>query len=169
MEDPEGLVIQEKVDDVALGPAEPLHILFGRQRPHIPVRVGETHGDVVAERLDLFVIDLVGSDDDAQFASSLDGVGLGDAWVTHGDVLKILQTLDISFGNLAAGTGTCAADGVANLHDRCDEACHFHFLVVCANRIADIRLFLVLLCQLGSIECVRQFGLLVGHLTYIVK
>ena len=35
--------------------------------------------------------------------------------------------------------------------------------------IAYIRLFLVLLGNLGTIECVRQFALLVGHLSYVVQ
>ena len=36
--------------------------------------------DVGAEHLGLLVVNLLGTDDDAEFATRLDGVGLGDTW-----------------------------------------------------------------------------------------
>ena len=41
--------------------------------------------------------------------------------------------------------------------------------MVSADSVADVWLLLVLLGNLGTIECVRQFALLIGHLTYIVQ
>ena len=41
--------------------------------------------------------------------------------------------------------------------------------MVSTDGIADIRFFLILLCNLGTIQCVWQFTLLIRHLTNIVQ
>ena len=41
--------------------------------------------------------------------------------------------------------------------------------MVSTNGVADVRFLLIFLCNLGTIECVRQFTLLIRHLTYIVQ
>ena len=51
MEEPEDLIVHEEVHDVALGAPQPLRIFLRRQRPDVPVLVGEAHGDVVAQRI----------------------------------------------------------------------------------------------------------------------
>ena len=129
----------------------------------------DLRGDIRAERFNLLVVDLVGTHDDAQLATGLDGVGLGDTGIAHGDVLEILQALDVSLRNLATCTGTCTADGIADQHDGGDERGHLHLFVVSTDSVADVRLLLVLLGQLGAIECVWQFGLLIGHLANVVE
>ena len=72
---------------------------------------------VMAQALGLLVVYLVCSHDDTQFASCLYSVRLYHTRITHGDVLQVVQTLDVSLHYLPAGTGTGTADGITHLYD----------------------------------------------------
>ena len=126
-------------------------------------------GDLTREGLGLSVGHLVGTDDDSQFTTSLDGVGLGDTGIAHGDGLKVVETFDIGLYDLTTGTGTGSGDGIAHLHDGGEECLHLHLVVVGSDGIADIGLLLVDLCDLCAIEGVWHLALLVGYLTDIVE
>ena len=54
------------------------------------------------------VINLIGTNYDAELTTGLDGVGLGNTGIGEGNLLKVIQTLDVCLDNLTAGTGTCA-------------------------------------------------------------
>lgn len=62
-------------------------------------------GDIVRQPFRLLVGEFVCTDDHAQFAAGLDRIGLYDAGVREGDVLHLLQALDVAFDHLAAGAG----------------------------------------------------------------
>ena len=59
-------------------------------------------------QLCLMVINLIGTNYDAELATGLDGIGLGNTGIGEGNLLKVIETLDVCLDNLTAGTGTCA-------------------------------------------------------------
>ena len=75
-------------------------------------------GDLAGQQDDLIIADDIGLDHDADFAAGLNGKGLLHALKAGRDLLQIFQTLDIALHVLAAGTGTCGADGIAGLNDK---------------------------------------------------
>ena len=122
-----------------------------------------------AECFGLGIRHLVGTDDDAQLATSLNGVGFRHTRITHGNGLKVVQTLDVSLDNLATGTRTSATDGVAHLHDGREKRLHLHFVVVGTDGIANIGFFLVFLGDFRTVEGVRIVGVFVGHFSDVVQ
>lgn len=62
--------------------------------------------DLRAELGALLIAHLVGTNNDAQLTSGLNGIGLRHAGIAHGDCLKVVQTFDVSLDDLTAGTGT---------------------------------------------------------------
>ncbi len=111
----------------------------------------------------------LGTHDHAQLAPRLNGVGLLHARVREGDLLHLLETLDVGLDHFAAGARAGTRDGVADLNDRSDERRHLHFVVVGADGVADVGLLLILLGQLHADDCVGQFGFVVGHLADVVQ
>lgn len=95
-----------------------------------------------AQCLGLCIVHLVGTDDDAQFATCLNGIGLRYAWIAHSDGFKIVQTLDISLNDFTTGTRTGTRDSVTNLYDGSQQGLHLHFVVVGTDGVADIGLSL---------------------------
>src|SRR5512136_1385487 len=60
---------------------------------------------VLGQQGRLVVGDLEGLDDDADLAAGLQGEGLGDAFERAGDLLELLQPLDVGLEELAPGPG----------------------------------------------------------------
>lgn len=56
----------------------------------------------------LGIVDLIGSDNDAQLAAGLNSVGLEHSGIAQSKLFEIVQTLDIGFNNLSAGARTGA-------------------------------------------------------------
>ena len=54
------------------------------------------------------IVNLVRTDDYAQFTSCLDGVGLRYARIRHYQLFEVVETLDVGFYNFAACSRTCA-------------------------------------------------------------
>ena len=125
--------------------------------------------NLVREFLGLGITDLVSAYDDAQFTASLDSISLNHAGIGQCQMLKVVEALDIGLNNLATGTRTSAADGIAHLHDGSIKACGLLLVVVGSDGIADVGLLLILLGQLHTQLSVWQFGLIVGHLADIVQ
>ena len=117
----------------------------------------------------LLVRELVRPDDHAQLAPGLNGVGLDHARIGEGDVLHLLQPLDVAFDHLAPGAGAGARNGVADLDDRGDQRGHLHLVVVGADGVADLGFLFEFLGELHADDCVRQFGLVIGHLADVVQ
>ena len=121
------------------------------------------------QALGLLVRKFVGTDDDTQLTTRLDGVGLHHTRVGEGDILHLLQALDVALDHLTTGTRAGTRNGVADLNDGGDERGHLQLVVVSTDGVAYLGLFLELLGELHTDECVRQLGLVVGHLTNIVQ
>lgn len=62
--------------------------------------------NLIRELDTLLIAHLVGAHDDTKLTTCLDGIGLGNARIAHGDSFKIVQSLDICLYNLTAGTWT---------------------------------------------------------------
>ena len=129
----------------------------------------DTSCDVVRKIFDFFVVNLVGTDNHTQLSTGLDGVSFHDTGIAHGDILQVVQTLHIGLDDFAACTGTGARNRITHLHNGGNERGHLHFIVVRTDRIANIRFLLVLLSNFGTVDGVREFGFLIGHLTYVVE
>ena len=125
--------------------------------------------DFGREFFGLSVVDLVGPDDYAELATGLNCVGLDNAGIGEGELLEIVEALDVGFDNFAAGTGASTGDGVAYLNDRSQQGSLLDFVVVGADSVADFGFFLVFLGELHAEESVGQLGLFVGHFTYGVE
>lgn len=112
---------------------------------------------------------LLRTDDYTRTAACLDRIGLHYAGVGERDVLHLLQTLDIALDHLTTGSRTGSRNGIADLDDRGDKRRHLDFVVVGADRVANLGLLLVFLGEFHTDNCVRQFGFVVGHLADVVQ
>ncbi len=70
------------------------------------------------EFLSLGIGNLVGTYNHAQFATCLNSIGLDHTRIGHGQMLKVVESLDVSLNHLTTSTRTSARDGIAHLHDR---------------------------------------------------
>ena len=129
----------------------------------------DLRGYLAGELLGLVVRHLVGTDDHAELATCLDGVGLDHARITHRRGLEVVETLDVGLHDLASCARSCTRDGVADLDDGRQQRRHLHLVVVGGDGVDDVGLLLIFLGELGAIECVGQVGLLIGHLADIVE
>ena len=104
-------------------------------------RVGEAFldllGDVAGEAHRFEVVDLAGVDDDADFASGLDGEGAADAFEGGGDFLEAAEALDVALDRFAARAGASAGDGVGDLDDDGLDGVEFDFVVVGLDAVGD--------------------------------
>ena len=69
-------------------------------------------GDIPGQEHHLVLADLVGLDHHAHLAAGLNGIGLVDAGIAAGDLLKLLEALDVVLQILAAGAGTGSGNRV---------------------------------------------------------
>ena len=67
----------------------------------------------------------LGLDHDTDLAASLDGECLFHAGVGAGEFLQLLQTADVIFHVLAAGTGTGSRYSISSLHQHSDDGLAF--------------------------------------------
>jgi len=77
-----------------------------------------------AEFFAFSICDLVSFHDNAEFPARLNSVCLFYTIVGHGQVFKVLDPLDVLLHDLAAGTWTRTADGVAGLDDGRNHVLH---------------------------------------------
>ena len=93
--------------------------------------------NVTCDLSSTFVINVIWSNKDAHFTSSLNGVDLLYPLKAHRDVLQILKATQVCFSLITASARSCGADCVSNLHDWCLARCALHLLMVCSNRVDD--------------------------------
>src|SRR5690606_40575001 len=80
-----------------------------------------------------------------QLAPRLNGVTLINAVKTQSKLFKFFESLDILFHHLPSCTWSCTADRITRLNNRRDNVCHFDFVVVSTDSIANDRMLLVFL------------------------
>ena len=77
-----------------------------------------------------------------------------------GDLLKLLQTLDVIFHVLAAGAGTGGGNRVGRLDDKGDGGGRLNVAVVRLNGMNDLTALAVLLRNLNAKLDMRTLGFL---------
>lgn len=77
-------------------------------------RLFDGGGEIAAESGGLAIIDATGVDDDANFATGLNGEGMFDAWETAGEGFEFFETSDIFFESFAASAGARSRDGIGS-------------------------------------------------------
>ena len=65
-------------------------------------------GDFTGKVLRLFVVNLVCTDNDTQLTACLDGLCLCHSRIGHGQLLKVVQALDVGFYDFAACSRACS-------------------------------------------------------------
>ena len=126
-------------------------------------------GDVSGESSGLVIADLLGANNDAELAAGLDGVALCDSRIGGGKVFHSLEPLDVRLDDLTTGSRTGTGNRITDHYNRRDDRCHLDLFVVRADGVADLRLFLVLLGQFHTKQCVWKLRLLLGNLTDVVQ
>ena len=87
-------------------------------------------GKLARQNDHLVLADLVGLDHHAHLAAGLNGIGLVDAGIAAGDLLKLLEALDVVLQILAAGAGTGGRDRIRRLHEAGNDGLRLHVVVV---------------------------------------
>src|SRR5689334_3003334 len=100
--------------------------------------------DLLGHRRHANVIDVVWHDDDAHFATGLDGVDLIHTLVAGRDPLEALQPLHIRLERFAACAGPRPRDRVRRLHEHRDLTLVRYVVVVRGDAIHDQRVLSVL-------------------------
>jgi len=95
-------------------------------------------GDVAGKSHGAKVVDFAWVDDDADFASGLDGEGLSDAFEGGGDFFKAAEAFDVAFDGFAPRAGSSAGDGVGHLDDDGFDGAEFDFVVVGFDAVGDV-------------------------------
>ncbi len=121
------------------------------------------------QALGLLIRQFIGTDNDAELTTGLDGVGLHHTRVREGDILHLLQALDVALHHLTTSTRTGTRNSIADLDDGGDKRGHLHLVVVSTDGVANLGLLLILLGELHTDHGVRQLGLVIGHLADIVQ
>src|SRR6056297_179251 len=126
-------------------------------------------GNIVGELIRIAVAYLVGSYNNPELSSCLDGICLGYSFKGKSQLFQVSQTLDIGLHGFTAGTGSCPGDGITYLYHWSNQAGHLHFFVVRADGIGHFGLLLVFLGQFHTKHGMRKLGFVIGHLTNIVE
>src|SRR5262245_37915035 len=101
-------------------------------------------GDVLREPHGLLVRHAIAFDDDADFASGLEGEGLRDTLEGVGDALELLEPLDVGLEDVAARARARRRDGVGGLYDHRLERRPVDVHVVRGDALQDRRALPVL-------------------------
>src|SRR5215471_3855406 len=108
-------------------------------------------------------------DDDPQLPSGLDGERLLDALEAVGDVLELLQALDVRLQDLAAGARPCGGERVGPVDEDGLEGPRLVVAVVALHRVDDVVVLPELLQHLAAELEVRPLHLPVDRLTDVVQ
>ena len=125
--------------------------------------------DISREARGREVVELVGLDHDADFASRLDRERLLDSREAVRDALELLQTLDVVRHDLAASAGARGADGVGGRDERADHRHRLHVTVMSDDTVDDRLREAVALEKLSADHRVRTFDLVVDGLADVVQ
>ena len=117
----------------------------------------------------LVLADLLGFDHDPDLAAGLDGVGLLHAGIAAGDLLQLLQTLDIVLQVLTAGTGPGGGNGVGRLDQTSHQSLALHVAVVGLDGVEDVLFLLVLAAELHAQIDVSTLELVIQGLADVVE
>ena len=107
-------------------------------------------GDLPGQEHHLVLADLVGLDHDADLPARLDGKGLFHAGEGGGDLLQLLQALDIVLQVLPPGAGPGGGDGVGRLNQAGHHRLGLHVVVVGVDGVDDGLALVVLPGQLHA-------------------
>ena len=110
-----------------------------------------------------------GFDDDADLAAGLDGVALIDALEGRGDLLELLEALDVVGARFAAGAGAGAGDGVCRLHEDGFHRFGLDVAVVRHDRVDDVVVFFILFGEVCADLDVGALLLVVDRLADVVQ
>src|SRR5215813_1153954 len=126
-------------------------------------------GHVAREPERLVVVDPVGLDHDAQLPPRLDREGLLDSLEAVGDVLELLEPLDVGFEDLAAGPRPRRGQGVRPVDENGLERARLVVAVVALHRVDDLVGLAELLQDLAPELEVRALHLAVDRLADVVE
>src|SRR3954464_7940302 len=106
------------------------------------------------------IVDLLGPDDDAHLAASLDGEGPLDPLEGVGYVLQRLEALHVVLDRFTARTGASAGDGIGRLdEDRLHRLGVGVGVVVIDDRLGDLLALAEAAREIGSDHVVRRVDL----------
>src|SRR6266508_3445830 len=126
-------------------------------------------GHVAGEPERLVVAQAAGLDDDAQLAAGLDGEGLLDSLETVGDVLELLQPLDVGLQDLAARSRPRGREGVGAVDEHRLERARLVVAMVALHRMDHVTRLAELLQDLSAELQMCPFHLAVDRLAYVVE
>src|SRR5664280_3070539 len=125
--------------------------------------------DVAGEPGRRQVVDLLGPDEDPDFAAGLDGERPVDAGEAARDRLQVLEPLEVELHGLAARARARGADRVGDLHDGRLQAGVLHLLVMRGDPVHDLEREVVT-CRDGRADRgVRTLDLVVDRLAHVVE
>src|SRR5262245_14218222 len=118
--------------------------------------------DLLRHRRHAHVVDVIGDNDDANFAPCLNGKHLVHAFVAGRNLLEALETFDVRLERFAAGTRARARDGVCRLDENGHLALVRNVVMVRGNAVHHERIFAVFRgdfdaqLDVGALMFVRQ-------------
>jgi len=110
-------------------------------------RAGITHFlldlffDFASDDVGLRIVDFVWFDDDADFASSLDGKRLFNTSDRIGDFFQLCQAFDIVFKRFTTGTRSCGRERIGGRYQHTNDGFGFGIAVMAFDAIDDGRMF----------------------------
>ena len=104
-----------------------------------------------------------------ELAACLHCVGALDALMGIGDLLELLEALDVVLGRLAAGTRACSGDGIGCLDKHIEDCIRLDVCVVCLDSMDDLRLLAVAAGKVCTDDGMRAFHLMVDGLADVMQ
>jgi hypothetical protein len=115
------------------------------------------------------VVNLFWLNQDANFTTGLNSIGLLYSLKAIGYILQFFQPLKVMFQRLAPGSRPGTADGISRGDNKAPDAGSIGLKVVLSDALGYLRGFIPLLNQVGPDGSMRTFYLPVYRFTNIVK
>ena len=132
-------------------------------------RILDLGGDLTRQERCHVVADLAGLDHHTHIATGLHREAALDAGVTHGDLFKRLETLDVLLEALAARTRPGGGDRVSGDHENCFNRIGLHVVVVRLNGVCDGFALAELAAELPGDDGMGTFDLVRDGLANVVE
>src|SRR3989475_1739157 len=126
-------------------------------------------GDVARHQLSGRVVDLFGFDQDPDLAAGLDRVRLLDALEGVGDLLQLLEPLDVGLQRLPARPGTCSGDRVGGDQQQRLDGVRLFVVVVRSYRVHNLSRHRMSLKKVCPDHGVRALDFVVDGLADVVQ
>ena len=126
-------------------------------------------GDIVRKHRGLGIGDLVRLNHDMDLATGLHGIGALDAVVRIGDLLELLEALDVVLGRLAAGAGTGSGDGIGSLNQDVEHRVGVDIGMMGLDRVDNDGLLAITTGKLSANDGMRSLNVVVNGLAQVVQ